>query len=148
MPIKKTEQQEFARILFIQHLSQKEIAAKVGVSEKTVGKWVEKGKWETLRKSLTVTKQNQLVFLYNQLDYINSQIQERDKKVGTPSEIDSISKLTAAIQRLEIEASLGENIEVLMNFVNFIKPLDFAFSKTCAEYSDIYIQKLVSSGKN
>lgn len=146
MPLKKDEQKEYAKLLFIQRLTQKEIAERVGVAEKTIGRWVEAGKWDALRKSITITKQSQIVMLYNQLDVLQQDIQSREKKVGTSGEVDSIRKLTASIRELEVEVSLGETVEALKNFIEYIKPLDFEFSKKATEYSDIFIQALLSKG--
>jgi transposase len=146
MPIKKDQEKEYAKMLYIQRLTNKEIAERLVVSEKTIGRWVVDGKWEQYRKSITTTKKNQIVMLYNQLDHLNSEIEQRDKKIGTNSEVDSIRKLTASIKALEVELSLGETIEALTQFINFSKPLDFEFAKKSTEYADIYIQHILAKG--
>jgi len=69
MGISKTQEKEYARILYVsERITYKEIAERVGVTEKTVGKWAEAGNWDRLRKSLLTTRQSQLVHWYNQLE--------------------------------------------------------------------------------
>lgn len=58
-------------------LSQKDVAEKVGITDKTLGKWIAKFGWSDKRKSLLVTKKNQLVMMYNQLEQINEEIKTR-----------------------------------------------------------------------
>ena len=45
MALKKSQEHEFAKILYVhQNLTQKEIAERVSVTEKTIGKWISDGK--------------------------------------------------------------------------------------------------------
>ncbi len=79
MAFKKQQQNEYAKILFTERgLTQKEIAERVGVTEKTVGNWVKKGDWEKLKKSLLVTKKNQISKLYDQLEWLTNHIANRE----------------------------------------------------------------------
>jgi transposase len=83
MPISKKEEKNYAQILYVKdNLTAKEIAGRVSVSEKTVGKWIKDGGWDKLRKSLLVTKQNMISMLYDQLDHITNLIAEREVKVA------------------------------------------------------------------
>ncbi|AZI53895.1 helix-turn-helix domain-containing protein [Epilithonimonas vandammei] len=58
-------------------LTQKDVAERVGITEKTLGKWITKFGWDKKRTSLLVTKKNQLVNLYNQLEKLNEEIKTR-----------------------------------------------------------------------
>ena len=78
MAVKKQVEKDFAKILFVnENISQKEIANRLNVTEKTIGRWVKDGGWESLKTSMLVTKDNQLTSLYNQLENINKEIKER-----------------------------------------------------------------------
>lgn len=78
MALRKQQERDYAKALFLAGgLTQKEIAEKVGVTEKTLCKWIKDGKWETLKKSLLTTKQSQLSELYDQLEFINNEIKTR-----------------------------------------------------------------------
>ena len=55
------DKQYLAKILYTREkLEQKLIAKKVGVSEKTIGVWVEKFNWKSLRNRLLVGKEEVL----------------------------------------------------------------------------------------
>lgn len=78
MGARKKVEQEFAKTLFVNEgLTQKEIAVRLDVSEKTVGTWVKKGNWEKLKTSLLVTRDNQLSELYKQLENATMEIKTR-----------------------------------------------------------------------
>lgn len=78
MAIRKQVEKDLAKILFVNDdVSKKEIAARLGVTEKTVGKWEKEGQWEKLKISLLVTKDNQLTNLYGQLQSALDEIKTR-----------------------------------------------------------------------
>lgn len=140
MALRKAQEKEFAKALYIGGgITQKEIAERISVTEKTLTKWIKDGKWESLKKSLLTTKQNQLSFLYDQLDFINTDISKRDYKVAVGKEADTIIKLTAAINRLETETSIGDTVEVARNFIEFVRPQDLELAKTITNLFDVFI---------
>ena len=140
MALKKLQEKEFAKSLYIGGgISQKEIASRVGVTEKTLATWIKAGKWENLKKSLLTTKQAQLSFLYDQLDFLNTDISQRDYKVAIGKEADTIIKLTAAINRLETETSIGDTVEVARNFIEFVRPQDLELAKQITNLFDVFI---------
>lgn len=141
MPITKKEERNYAQILYVnENLTAKEIAKRVGVTQKTMGRWLKAGKWDQLRKSMLVTKQKMIVMLYDQLEAINNDIAKRDSPIPTSKEADTISKLTTSIQRLEVEASIGETIEVAKSFIDFVRGYDLELAKDITDHFDSYIQ--------
>ena len=80
MGLKKTEQKEYAKFLYTEKsFSQKEIAEKVGVTDKTLRNWISEndGEWKKLKKSLMATKASQINHFYNQLEKLNEKIATR-----------------------------------------------------------------------
>lgn len=141
MGLSKDQEKAYAKILYVQEkLTAKEISERISVSEKTIGKWIELGKWKNERKSMLITKQSQIAMLYDQLDWLNTDILNREVKVATSKEADAISKITAAIQRLEVETSLGVTIEVAKHFVEFVRDVDLDQAKKITDLFDTYIQ--------
>src|SRR5690606_34412866 len=58
MALTKAQAREYAKTLFLsENLHQKVIAERVGVTEKTIGRWIEVGGWRKLKRSLLTTKQ-------------------------------------------------------------------------------------------
>ncbi len=137
---------EFAKTLFLdtnQKITQKEIAARIGVSENTLRGWIQKENWEKLRKSLMITRQKMISDLYDQLEWLNDDIKKRDKKVATSSEANTIAVITNSIQKLETETSIAEIYEVATSFLEFIKSFDFDLFKQLVPLFDTFInQKL------
>lgn len=78
MASKKDQERELAKILYTQQrMSQKDIAQKVGVTEKTITKWKEAENWDKLKESLLITKDSQIRMLYTQLENKNQEIATR-----------------------------------------------------------------------
>lgn len=59
--------------------------------------------------------------------------------VATSKEADVIAKLTASIQRLENETSIGNIVEVAREFIEFSAGVDYAFSKRVTQIFDAFI---------
>lgn len=140
--MKKTKAMEFAKTLFLdtgQKLTNKEIATRVGVQPTTIGKWIEKQGWAKLRKSLLVTRQVMISDLYDQLEWLNNTIKERENKVADPKEANTIAVITNSIKRLETETSVAEIYEVATGFLDFIKPQDFELYKRLVPLFDVFI---------
>lgn len=141
MAITKKEERNYAQILYVnENLTAKEIAARVGVTQKTMGRWIKDGKWDQLRKSMLVTKQKMITMMYDQLEALNNSIAERTPAIPDGKEADIISKLTTSIQRLETEASVAETIEVAKSFINYVREYDLELAKEITEHFDSYIQ--------
>lgn len=141
MAITKKEERNYAQILYVnENLTAKEIAARVGVTQKTMGRWIKDGKWDQLRKSMLVTKQKMITMMYDQLEALNNSIAERTPAIPDGKEADIISKITTSIQRLETEASVAETIEVAKSFINYVREYDLELAKEITEHFDSYIQ--------
>jgi transposase len=141
MGMSKAQEKDYAKILFTtENLTQKEIAERVKVSEKTITKWIKEGGWAQIKKSLLVTKQHQISMLYDQLDWLNNLVSNREVKVFDSKEADVVSKITASIQRLEIETSVGQVIEVARGVIDFVREIDLDKAKEITKYFDSYIQ--------
>lgn len=88
MALSKTQAKEYAKTLFVKEdLHQKIIAERVGVTEKTIGKWIIEGGWKKLKTSLLTTKDNQIANLYDQLEKINTEIKTRPIIYDIPASV-------------------------------------------------------------
>lgn len=86
MAITKSQAKEIAKTLYVKDdLHQKVIAERVGVTEKTIGKWISEGEWKKLKTSLLTTKENQISNLYSQLEKINTEINTRPITYDIPA---------------------------------------------------------------
>lgn len=118
LPIK--ERKDLAKLLFTRGVvrTQKELAERVMVSEVTISKWVNDGKWEEEKRSLLVVRFEQLGRLYRMLERKINTLEAAEAE-GIPvstKDTDVIVKLTGAIRSLEIEVSVADIIEVFQKF--------------------------------
>jgi hypothetical protein len=141
------KRKELARLLYSNDgiTVAKELAARVGISEKTVGKWINEEGWKTKRASLVLTKEEQLRRLYDQFTELNDLIVSRPKgqRYSNTKEADILVKLTAAIRQLETETSLTQVIEVLKMLVNFVRTESIEEAKIILKWGDMLIKTLM-----
>lgn len=144
MSKKLTNQQkrEWAQMLFTkERLNQKEIAERVGVTEKTISNWKQKYEWEELSQSINVTKEVQLRRMYAQLDRLTDYIEnKKDNQFPDIKEVNTMSQLTNNIQKLETETSVAEIIDVGMKFIQFVRKEDWGAAQEITVLLDAFIQ--------
>jgi len=143
--MKRNEKKDWAKLLFLhENLTQKEIALKVGVTEKTMSAWVNNKdeNWERHRASIIVTKEEELRRLYMQISELNSHIFEREegKRFAVKGEADTLCKLTASARNLETETSLSDVIEVCKRIVNYLRPINLDQAKEITNVFDGFIK--------
>lgn len=141
MGLSKVEEKNYAQILYTRdNLTAKEVAERVGVTQKTIGKWIKDENWDRLKRSLLITKKQQIALFYDQLAAINQMIAERDKKYPNPQEANTITQITSSIQKLETETSIGQVVEVARAFIEFVREFDLDFAKKVTQHFDAFIQ--------
>jgi len=137
---------DYAKILFVKDkLTQKEIAQKTEVSEKTISKWVEDGRWAKLQKNFILTREEAMGDLLNELVEINAFIKRMpegsrfaDAKLG-----DVRRKLVKDIKELETKASLPEIIAALKLLLDFTRKVDLKDAQLLSKYADALIKSLL-----
>ncbi len=135
------QKKEWAKSLFLhENITQKEISERVGVSSVTVNKWVKGENWDGMKVSLTITREEQLKNLYNQLKEINKAISERtERKYATAAEADTISKLANAIEKMESDIGIAEMIGTLKKLTEWIRKVDLEKAKELLPLFDAFI---------
>lgn len=140
------QKKEWAQTLYVvERLSQKEIAKKVGVSEKTMSQWANKEKWDTLRVSVIISKEQQLNRLYAQINELNTAIEKRaeGERYAIKGEADTLVKLTSAAKDLEMQTGISETITVLKNLTNWVKVFDLPKAQDLVKLHDQFIQAII-----
>lgn len=130
-----------AKLLFVyENLTQKEIAERVGVSEVTICKWAKTEKWDSLKVSITITKEEQLKSLYRQLSAMNTAIADRDQKYATAAEADCISKLANAIDKMESDIGVSDIVSVGKKWLNWLRNFDLKKAQEITPLFDAFIK--------
>ena len=145
----KKDLREVAGILYMQGYLQKEIATKLGVTEKTVAAWKKKDNWDAIKTSLLNSKNERITELYNELAEFNAMIKKRTEGERYPSsrEADVRRKLIRDISELEKKYNIGQTTVIARDFVLFAKDIDFDFSQKASEYLDMFINHLIHRQK-
>ena len=112
------QKREWAQLLYTkEHLTQKEIAERVGISVQTMSKWVTKFKWDELKVSLTITREEQLKNLYRQL-----------------------SEMNKAIDKLETETGLNEILSTFKEFLNWLRKFNLEEAQRLVPLFDDFVK--------
>lgn len=140
----KERKKGLAKVLFIQekNISQKEIAERIEVSEKTVSDWIKNEKWEGLRRNILLTRQEQLVMMQDELNEINLAIQNQPegKRFADFKLAQVRNQLVKNIKDLETKAMLPEMINALTRFLDFARKENLEHSQLLADYTDLFIK--------
>lgn len=140
-----SQKKEWAKMLYLQdQLNQKQIAAKVGVNEATMSRWVKAEQWESLRKSLLTSKNEILQNLYGLLDKLGKRMKE-DDSVGDSKIADMYVKYSAAIKNLETETSIAQIMESGMQFHKFLQGFDPELAMTMLNHYDAFVKQKLKS---
>lgn len=128
-----------------ENLTQQEIADKVGVSRITVNKWIKAEMWEQRKAGLTLTREEQIRLLYQQVAEINRNIKDRDegKRFATSKEADVLIKLSSAIKKMETESGIADIIDVGMRFIEFLRPVNLELAKDVTRMFDLFVKSSI-----
>lgn len=119
MGLKKTQEREYAKLLFCQMgLTQKEIAEKVGVTEKTIGKWKDDEGWDQLKTVMITTRSSVVKNLQRQMELWQMQIGDN---LASSKEVDILTKLASSIRSLESETGVSDFVDTGMKFIAFLQ---------------------------
>jgi transposase len=143
-----SDKQYLAKILFTREkLDQKVVAKKVGVTEKTISKWVNDFGWKNLRNRLLVSKEEVLSNLYEQLAELNEDIKSKQegKRYADSKQADSLIKYTASIRNLETELAIADLVESGIRFIKHLQKVTNI--KTVMEVSELWHSFLQESIK-
>ncbi len=141
--------QYVAQLMFIEGgQAQKEIAARLGVSEQTICRWAKAGQWDALRANLLTSRRRRLAELYAELEEFNRMVAEKEGyKVASSKEADARRKLIADIKELEGKYSVAQISTVAMDFCDFVRTVDDTLAGRVMELFNEFISKQMEERK-
>ncbi len=141
---KKIEAQQ----LYMQGATQKEIAASVGVTERTIWNWVHQHAWDKLRlasyQAPVIIADN----LCSQIVELQNTIAARPQgnRYATMQEAGIMQKLINMLEKMKKTPSLSQSMQMLETFRNYVRPIDQEFSKQLAGYAETFLQGKAING--
>lgn len=143
MSLSMKQKKDWAKLLFLKtDNTQHEIAKTVGVTDKTLHVWKKKEKWDMLKASYVITKEEELRRIYAQIRELNTSIESREegKKFASGKEADTLSKLAAAAKNLEQNLSIAEIIDSFIVFTDWLREVDLEKAQEISSLMDSFIK--------
>ena len=137
----KTEERTKAADLYVNtSLTLKEIAAMVIVSPTKLGQWAKEDKWELQRTAKQNTADKIITGLYAQLQKLNELI-EKGEGIPSPSQTDSICKISDSIQKLSKKQNLSMYHYALKEFLQELMATDIAKAQIFAPLMNDFMKQ-------
>lgn len=135
-----SQKKDYAKTLYFNNkdLSQKEVAERVGVTEKTIGIWIREGGWDDLRRSMLASKSMQIARLYQTIEHVQNKIDETEG-IGDTKLADMMIKYTAALKNLENDTSISEIVDTMMQFGTYTQRHYPEHFKLITDLSDAFV---------
>lgn len=144
--LKSEQKKALARDLYLLGTyTYEEIAMKVGTQRQTISRWAKAGGWEDLKAGMSVTREEILKRLYQQLNNINAIILEREpnERFANSKEADAMAKLSATIKNMEIDVGISDIISVGMRFGEWLRRVDLDKAKEFVQYWDLFLKEQI-----
>ena len=129
--------------------TQEEIAEKVGTTRQTIARWAEKGKWQEIKASKTITPEQIISQWSYQIVEINNNISSRPpgERFATTQEADALAKIAGAIKKLESDIGVPDCVSVAMRFLSWLRPIDIDKAKEFNNLFDAFIKDQANNKK-
>lgn len=143
--VKDPQKYEYAYLLYMQRVPQKEIAERVGVSQQTLVKWKDDGGWEFKRVSKSVSRDQ----IINKILIKINELLDKDEDFNG----DEFAKLTSQLQKIKEGYTLNDVVDILSKFGDYMiaqsatdKEITTEFVQMLTKYQDKYILNLTGNG--
>ncbi len=135
--LENEQRRELARMYYLQGMTQKEIADKVGVSRNTISAWIKEDGWDSFRAAKTITRKE---LIHKMLQQINDKLESKDWTA------DEIVKAASAIEKLDKQTNIVTVTEVFIAYNTWLvgrmqvdKELTPELVKAINRYQDLFI---------
>ena len=143
--MKDPQKYEYAYLLYMQKVPQKEIAERVGVSQQTLSKWKEDGGWELKRVAKTVSRDN---IINKVLLRLNEMLDNADE-----FNADEFSKAANQLSKLKQGCTVDDIADILTRFGDWVieqsasdKTITTEFVQQLTRLQDKYLLNRINNG--
>ncbi len=139
----KRELKNLAEGLYLySDMSQKDIAAMLNVTEKTITDWKQEGEWEEIKAAYGITRDKIIANYYRQTFEIQEKARD-EKRTLTSGETDQLVKIANCIEKLDKSITMHDRVQVFMDFNNWLVTIDTELAKTLSLKQQSYLKFLV-----
>jgi DNA-binding XRE family transcriptional regulator len=122
-------------------LSQRDIAERVGVTEKTISQWKTQGRWDIQKAALNVTPKVTIAGFLMQLEAMRKSIADRKENPWpTAAESDIIMKITKSMKMLQRDLTLSDYINAFEQLFKFINTSNPKLAREVLDFQNEFIQ--------
>ena len=143
--MKDPQKYEYAYLLYMQRVPQKEIADRVGVSQQTLSKWKDDGGWELKRVARTVSRDQ---IINKTLMKINELLDNEEDFNG-----DEFAKLSSQLEKIKGGYTMDDVADILTKFGDYIieqsasdRDITTEFVQLLTKYQDKYLLMRINNG--
>lgn len=143
--VKDPQKYEYAYLLYMQKIPQKEIAERVGVSQQTLVKWKDEGGWEYKRVAKTVSRDN---IINKVLLRLNEMLDNADE-----FNADEFSKAANQLSKLKQGCTVDDIADILTKFGDWVieqsasdKTITTEFVQQLTRLQDKYLLNRINNG--
>lgn len=143
--VKDPQKYEYAYLLYMQKIPQKEIAERVGVSQQTLVKWKDEGGWEYKRVAKTVSRDN---IINKVLLRLNEMLDNADE-----FNADEFSKAANQLSKLKQGCTVDDIADILTKFGDWVieqsasdKTITTEFVQQLTKLQDKYLLNRINNG--
>lgn len=143
--VKDPQKYEYAYLLYMQRVPQKEIADRVSVSQQTLSKWKDDGGWELKRVARTVSRDQ---IINKTLMKINELLDREEDFNG-----DEFAKLSSQLEKIKGGYTMDDVADILTKFGDYIieqsasdREITTGFVQLLTKYQDKYLLMRINNG--
>jgi DNA-binding XRE family transcriptional regulator len=120
--------------------SQAEIAALVGVNEKTLSEWKIKDSWEMQKAASNIVPRKMIAGFLLQLQKLQEQIDASEQGYPTPAQSDTLMKVSKSIKMLQKELTLSDYISAFEDLTKFGLNINSDLTKQFIQIMNAFVQ--------
>lgn len=141
------DKKHLAKVLYLDSgLSQKDIAERLGIHASQLNTWVKGKNWDKLKHAGRVTRKQIALDLQKRIFEISQDV-EKDGRIITASEADTITKLNACVRDLDKSTDLATYMQAFEEFIKYITHQDKELGEVIPDHIYNFLnQKAINLG--
>jgi transcriptional regulator with XRE-family HTH domain len=141
---------EIALLYYMQGMSQKDIAEKLGISPQTINIWAKQNNWNIKRAGASVTRQELVNKSLAALNQILDQVYRSEDPELLAALPDKLAKFASAIEKLDKKSNIVSTMEAFMHFTAWLNErrnidgnLTASLIRDITKYQDTYVSECI-----